>query len=140
MLNQWYVMIKRHEVAQAVSIKYDIEHRLPNMEENQDLLLYFNLLDYRHKLLTEEFAASTKLFEDIQEQKADMQSTDDMIEYYYFFFAGMYEFHKKDYTNAINYYKLAEEKLRTIPDQIEIAEFHYKLAIATIKSNRISSP
>ncbi|MCY7752811.1 Rap family tetratricopeptide repeat protein [Bacillus haynesii] len=140
MLNQWYVMIKRHEVAQAVSIKYDIEHRLPNMEENQDLLLYFNLLDYRHKLLTEEFAASNKLFEDIQEQKADMQSTDDMIEYYYFFFAGMYEFHRKDYTNAINYYKLAEEKLRTIPDQIEIAEFHYKLAIAyyQIKQNFLS--
>ncbi|MDI5788264.1 hypothetical protein PO124_07050 [Bacillus licheniformis] len=52
----------------------------------------------------------------------------------------MYEFHKKDYTNAINYYKLAEEKLRTIPDQIEIAEFHYKLAIAyyQIKQNFLS--
>lgn len=49
MLNQWYVMIKRHEISQAVSIKYDIENQLPNMEENQDLSLYFNLLDYRHK-------------------------------------------------------------------------------------------
>nr|MDH3153368.1 hypothetical protein [Bacillus licheniformis] len=27
MLNQWYVMIKRHEVSQAVSIKCDIEHQ-----------------------------------------------------------------------------------------------------------------
>ncbi|MDI5788265.1 hypothetical protein PO124_07055 [Bacillus licheniformis] len=26
-------MIKRHEVSQAVSIKCDIEHQLPNMEE-----------------------------------------------------------------------------------------------------------
>lgn len=140
MLNQWYVMIKRHEISQAVSIKYDIENQLPNMEENQDLLLYFNLLDYRHKLLTEEFAASNRLFEDIQHQKADMQSTDDMIEYYFFFFAGMYEFHKKDYTNAINYYKLAENKLRKIPDQIENAEFHYKMAVAyyQIKQNFFS--
>ncbi|MFO6498498.1 MULTISPECIES: Rap family tetratricopeptide repeat protein [Bacillus] len=140
MLNQWYVMIKRHEISQAVSIKHEIEHLLPYMEENQDLLLYFNLLDYRHKLVTEEFAASNRLFEDIQYQKADMQSTDDMIEYYFFFFAGMYEFHKKDYTNAINYYKMAEDKLRKIPDQIENAEFHYKLAIAyyQIKQNFFS--
>ncbi|MDA7027555.1 hypothetical protein PJ311_13270 [Bacillus sp. CLL-7-23] len=140
MLNQWYILIKRHEISQAISIKYTIEHQLPNMEENQDLLLYYNLLDYRHKLLTKEFAASNKLFEDIQYQKADMQSTDDMIDYYFFFFSGMYEFHKKDYANAINYYKLAEDKLRKIPDQIENAEFHYKLAIAyyQIKQNFFS--
>ncbi|RCK12609.1 hypothetical protein DT075_10785 [Bacillus licheniformis] len=30
MLNQWYVMIKRHEVSQAVSIKCDIEHQNMN--------------------------------------------------------------------------------------------------------------
>lgn len=46
----------------------------------------------------------------------------------------------KSYTNAINYYKLAEDKLRKIPDQIENAEFHYKLAIAyyQIKQNFFS--
>ena len=59
-----------------------------------------------------------------------MQKTDDMLQYYFLFFSGQYMFFKKKYIDAINYYKLAEDKLIKIEDEIEKAEFYYHLAIS----------
>ncbi|MED4363983.1 hypothetical protein [Bacillus licheniformis] len=55
LLNQWYTMIKRHEALQAVSLRYEIQNLLSKMEKSGDLELYFQLLDYRCKLMMEQF-------------------------------------------------------------------------------------
>ncbi|MGG3571598.1 Rap family tetratricopeptide repeat protein [Bacillus gobiensis] len=130
MLNQWYTDIKRHNIPQAVAMKDQILHTYPVIEDHQDLLLYFSLLDFRHSLMVQEFPESDRVYQLINKNKGDIKQTDSMIQYYYLFFSGMYEFHKKNYMDAINYYKLAEDKLRLIQDEIESAEFNYKLAIA----------
>jgi|GEM_PF-5918884 len=78
--------------------------------------------------MTEEIEESNKLYQSIKTIGAE--NTDNMIVYYSLFFSGVYEFYKKDYVEAINFYQLAEAKLRNIPDQIEHAEFHYKIAEA----------
>ncbi|WP_270571572.1 Rap family tetratricopeptide repeat protein [Bacillus glycinifermentans] len=130
LMNQWYTMIKRHEALQAISLKYEIENLLANMETRGDLLLYFHLLDYRHKLMTEQFAESAKAFREIQKQKEAVKYADDLIQYYFFFFSGMYEFYEKNYLEAISFYKKAESKLYKVTDEIEKGEFHYKIAIA----------
>ncbi|MCY8001081.1 DUF2225 domain-containing protein [Bacillus haynesii] len=128
MLNQWYGMIKRHQITEAIALKEEIQSLIKHMSEDQNLLLYFNLLDFRYKLMTEEIEESNKLYQSIKTIGAE--NTDNMIVYYSLFFSGVYEFYKKDYVEAINFYQLAEAKLRNIPDQIEHAEFHYKIAEA----------
>lgn len=129
MINQWYKMIKRHEVINSTVMKNKITQALEEMEENQDLLIYFNLLDSRHKILLEKFESSEEILDNIQ-KSPEMRETDDMLQYYFLFFSGQIEFSKKNYIEAINYYKLAEEKLLKIPDEIEKAEFHYHVAIS----------
>ncbi|ASB89178.1 tetratricopeptide repeat protein [Bacillus sonorensis] len=128
-INQWYTMIKKREIENAVKIKEEINNMLEDMEENQNLLLYYNLLDSRHKLLLDMFKSSGSILEKIQ-KSPEMQKTDDMLQYYFLFFSGQYMFSKKKYIEAINYYKLAEDKLVKIEDEIEKAEFYYHLAIS----------
>ncbi|MEC1263085.1 tetratricopeptide repeat protein [Bacillus swezeyi] len=130
LLNQWYTMIKRHEALQAVSLKHEIENLLSGMEKHGELQLYFYLLDYRFKLMTEQFAESAELFREIKRQKNAIRHADDIIQYYFYFFSGMYEFYEKNYYESISCYKKAENKLYKITDDIERAEFHYKIAIA----------
>ena len=130
LLNQWYTMIKRHEALQAVSLRYEIQNLLSKMEKSGDLELYFQLLDYRCKLMMEQFAESAELFRKIKRQKETVKSADDIIQYYFFFFSGMYEFYEKNYLEAISCYKKAEAKLHKLTDEIEKAEFYYKIATA----------
>ncbi|GIN69087.1 tetratricopeptide repeat protein [Bacillus sonorensis] len=130
MLNQWYGMIRQQKVEQAIAIKDEIENMLPIMEEDQDVLLYFNVLDFRHKIMLENLNESKLLFKKLELEKEGIEKTDALLQYYFYFFSGQYEFHNKNYIKAINLYQIAEDKLKQIPDEIENAEFHYRVAIA----------
>ncbi|MCO4852194.1 Rap family tetratricopeptide repeat protein [Bacillus vallismortis] len=131
-LNNWYKIIKQHDFTKAAAMRKEIESTFPNMKENQTVLLYFNLIDSRYKLMTEDYNKSGELLDNLK-AKALEDNTDDMIHYYFYFFSGMYEFHQKRYVKAIMYYKIAEERLKKIPDEIEKAEFHYYLCKAYYK-------
>ncbi|MFE7319239.1 hypothetical protein ACFU7T_40065, partial [Streptomyces sp. NPDC057555] len=58
MLNQWYSSIKQHNISAADAKKEEIQPLLDSMDENQDVLLYYNLLDARYLLLKEEYSKS----------------------------------------------------------------------------------
>jgi tetratricopeptide (TPR) repeat protein len=53
-----------------------------------------------------------------------------MLTYYYHFFKGMYAYSMKNYEEAIDHYVQAETRLARVDDEIEKAEFHYKVASA----------
>jgi tetratricopeptide (TPR) repeat protein len=53
----------------------------------------------------------------------------DLLNYYYHFFQGMYHWRSGNYREALEQYWYAEELLEKIPDQIEKAEFHYRVAV-----------
>ncbi|NWN81288.1 MAG: RapH N-terminal domain-containing protein, partial [Bacillus sp. (in: Bacteria)] len=44
-INNWYKVIKQHDFSKAAAMREEIENTLPNMAENQTVLLYFNLID-----------------------------------------------------------------------------------------------
>ncbi|MBS4161987.1 aspartate phosphatase, partial [Klebsiella pneumoniae] len=67
-INDWYKVIKQHNISKATEIREEIQKTLPKMEKNQDVLLYFNLIDSRFKLLTENFNESGNLLKDIEKQ------------------------------------------------------------------------
>lgn len=141
LMTQWYTYIKESAIPQAIAIKDEIEHALKNMEEDEYLLVFFQLLDFRHKLLTEEFPKSSEhSYEKIKNLEEDIKKTNDSLQYFHYFFSGQYHYYKKDFINAIRFYKFAEEKLKSIGKEIETAEFHYKIAVAYyyIKQNFFS--
>jgi response regulator aspartate phosphatase C/response regulator aspartate phosphatase G len=128
-LNEWYDTIKRQDIKKAAIMKHDLQKAMDDMEEDQNVLLYYNLIDSRYKLLLEQYDESGTILESIREQ-TEKNETDQLLQYYYYLFRGLYEFKKKNYTHAIRLYHKAESHLTTIPDEIEHAEFHFQLAVA----------
>ncbi|MGG1244130.1 response regulator aspartate phosphatase RapI [Bacillus cabrialesii] len=131
-LNEWYTLIKNDQVEQAEIIKTEVEKELLNMEENQDALLYYQLLEFRHEIMlsymkSKEIEDLHNAYETIKEIEEQGQLTG-MLEYYYYFFKGMYEFRRKELTTAISAYRIAESKLSEVEDEIEKAEFFFKVS------------
>jgi response regulator aspartate phosphatase I len=128
MLNEWYSMIRQNKVNKAVTIKGEIEEALPFMEKNQNLIIYFTLLDFRHKIMLKNLTETTEIFNQLEKESYD--KTEEMIQYYFYFFGGQHEFYNRNYIKAVKYYQAAENKLQFISDDIEKAEFHYQLGNA----------
>ncbi|TAH79416.1 tetratricopeptide repeat protein [Bacillus subtilis] len=131
-LNEWYTSIKNDQVEQAEIIKTEVEKELLNMEENHDVLLYYQLLEFRHEIMlsymkSKEIEDLNNAYETIKEIEEQGQLTG-MLEYYFYFFKGMYEFRRKELTTAISAYRIAESKLSEVEDEIEKAEFFFKVS------------
>lgn len=131
-LNAWYTAVKNDRVEQAEKIKQEVEKELKIMEENQDALLYYQLLEFRHEIMlsymkSKDLDSLESSFETLKEIELQGQLTG-MLEYYYYFFMGMYEFRRKKLTTAISAYRIAETKLNEVEDEIERAEFLFKVA------------
>ncbi|MDY7224628.1 response regulator aspartate phosphatase [Halalkalibacterium halodurans] len=128
-LNEWYDSIKRHDIEKATKCKEEIKKSIDEMEEDQNVLLYYNLIDSRYKQVIQRFDESRNILNDIKEQGENTE-TDELLRFYYYFFNGLYEFYRRNYIQAIHYYRQAETYLEDIPDEIEHAEFHFQLANA----------
>ncbi|MDA1475258.1 response regulator aspartate phosphatase [Bacillus changyiensis] len=55
-INEWYNLIKQNDIYKAKNKREEIKSTLPNMKENQNVLIYFNLIDSRYKLMTEDYS------------------------------------------------------------------------------------
>ncbi|BAB04380.1 tetratricopeptide repeat protein [Halalkalibacterium halodurans] len=128
-LNEWYDTIKQQDVERASKLRNEVQEAINQMEEDQNVLQYFNLIDSRFRQVIEEFDKSKTILKSIKNQ-TERSETDQLLRYYYFFFNGLYEFYKRNYIQAIHYYRQAENFLISIPDEIEHAEFHIQLANA----------
>ncbi|MDR7247578.1 Rap family tetratricopeptide repeat protein [Bacillus pumilus] len=141
-LNEWYSAIKKDQITDAEFLKADVKRLFDSMEENQTVLLYFSLLEFRHDLMLSYLKpklSSQELDEymvQINEQKhkidqslhEDKDQIEKMLDFYFWFFKGMHEFRKKQFDEAISSYKSAEKVLLDIEDPTEKAEFYYKLS------------
>jgi tetratricopeptide (TPR) repeat protein len=122
LLNDWYQEMRVHHVIKARKLKEEIDRKIDRIEGNRDILTYYSLLDFRYKILIEDFKAD--FHTPISEQQ-----TNTFLKYYYHFFKFIYAMETGNYSDAKKYCKLAEELLVTIPDEAEKAEFHYRVAI-----------
>ncbi|WP_234941537.1 hypothetical protein [Bacillus altitudinis] len=50
MLNTWNLAIQKGDLSAAIEMQDDIDSAIESMEENQDILLYYQLLSFRLKL------------------------------------------------------------------------------------------
>lgn len=91
MLNQWYATIKLQQVHKATQMKKEIQKAIDNMEKNQDVLLYFNMIDSRYKLLIEKYNESESILKSLK-YRAEEKKTDDMLQYYFYFSSGCISF------------------------------------------------
>ncbi len=118
-INEWNRHIQKFNVTDAEMLKADIERDIDVMEEDQDLLIYYQLIAFRHQLMIDYVIPSEgnqmKLSEYLKRIEGSNRKMEKLVEYYYYFFQGMYEFKEGNFLSAIT-------------DEIERAEFYFKMA------------
>lgn len=50
-MNDWYKVMRSQTLLQAQNLKIEVEKLMENMEQDQALLIYYSLLDFRYNLL-----------------------------------------------------------------------------------------
>lgn len=132
-MNHWYIALKNNWIKKAEEMKEQVEKEIEVMEENQDAVVYYQLLKFRHGLMLDYLCPDgmrdiDKQYEDLKVVRENEKLTG-MLEYYYNFFAGMYHFREKELILAMKYYKDAETQLNAFDcDEVEKAEFFFKLS------------
>ncbi|KIN36392.1 hypothetical protein B4073_1241 [Bacillus subtilis] len=133
-INEWYTHIRQFHVAEAERVKLEVEREIEDMEEDQDLLLYYSLMEFRHRVMLDyikpfgEDTSQLEFSELLQDIEGNQYKLTGLLEYYFNFFRGMYEFKQKMFVSAMMYYKRAEKNLALVSDDIEKAEFAFKMA------------
>ncbi|TFW45534.1 Rap family tetratricopeptide repeat protein [Bacillus sp. 005/A4HT-01/001] len=130
-INEWYKHIKRFNVKEAEVLREEIRKEIDVMEEDEQAVLYFQLMEFRHQLMADYVQPSEEPLEKSDYLKAvegQGKKMAGILEYYFNFFQGMYEFKSGEFIKAIVFYKRAEKRLEQVADELERAEFYYKLS------------
>ncbi len=123
-LNEWYFKIRARDLDEAISLKDKIDLVINEFKEDQNLMLHYYLIDFRHNYLLNNLGVSTDSF-GIIDTFAIPQ--DNFLTYYYHFFKAIYYNAIGNYPSSRNFYDKAKPLLKYINNELEIAEFHYML-------------
>ncbi|PEK21913.1 hypothetical protein CN568_16705 [Bacillus pseudomycoides] len=126
LLNDWYQSMLSQQNIQATKLKQEIEDRLSNIKEDEHLSLYYSLLDFRYKVLTDGLNITKGSFDKINSFKIPNNS---FLSYYYHFFKAVHSTILADYNEAREHFEKAEKLLMyVVSNELEEAEFNYRLA------------
>ncbi|MFB5094226.1 tetratricopeptide repeat protein [Bacillus cereus] len=123
LMNDWYKAMRSQKLLKAKNLRSAVEKLIDEMEQDQTLLIYYSLLEFRYNLLINNTSGLVKPGEHIEE------STTDMLNYYYYLFNAIYAMKIGQYSDAKHFYHKAETLLSLIPDELEQAEFNYQYAL-----------
>ncbi|MBO1625840.1 Rap family tetratricopeptide repeat protein [Bacillus arachidis] len=124
-LDAWYQSMLKQQVEKATELKEEIESKINHMEEDQNILFYYSLLDFRYKVLTDSLSITKNSFDVIESCNT---ASDEVLSYYYHFFKAIHATLTTNYNEASEYYEKAEKLLKHVPDELERAEFYYRIS------------
>ncbi|PEU15509.1 MULTISPECIES: Rap family tetratricopeptide repeat protein [unclassified Bacillus (in: firmicutes)] len=124
LLNDWYQAMLKQQLVKAKELKILIDNEMKNVEDNQNLLLYYSLLDFRYQALIDWVSINQNSFDKMNSFRTP---ADDFLAYYYHFFKGFHSTLTANYTEALEHYEKAKCLLKYIPDPAEHAEFDYRM-------------
>ncbi|OTY16924.1 aspartate phosphatase [Bacillus thuringiensis serovar xiaguangiensis] len=132
LLNEWYKVILSKQITKATRMKEEVDEKISVLmvEQNRDLqdqnlLLYYSLLDYSYKVLINKSYVTRSDFDAVE--KLTTKTIDEYLRYYYHFYKAVHNTMIANYMEAMEQFEEAERLLEYIPNDIEKAEFNYKL-------------
>ncbi|MGK9486270.1 hypothetical protein [Bacillus tropicus] len=125
LFNDWYRVILQHQTIQATKIKNDIEDKISSSEKDTNLLLYYSLFNFRYEVLTNGLNITKDAFNEIDIYPIPENNC---LAYYYHFFKAIHNTILADYNEAKNHFEKAEKLLKYVPEELELAEFNYRIA------------
>ncbi|CAI8805879.1 response regulator aspartate phosphatase C [Bacillus pseudomycoides] len=123
-LDSLYRLMLKQQLEQAKQLKEEIDNNINYVGMDQDILLYYALLNYRYKALTDWVVIKDDSFDEVE--SFDIPSKG-VIAYRYHFFKAFHSTLTANYTEADKHYEKARELLIQIPEPIEHAEFNYRM-------------
>ncbi|HDX9591086.1 TPA: tetratricopeptide repeat protein [Bacillus pseudomycoides] len=126
LLNDWYQAMLQQQVEKAANLKREVEEKVSAIKEDENLLLYYSLLDFRYKVLTNGLNITKDSFNEINSFDIPDNS---FLSYYYHFFKAIHATLTTNYNEASEHFEKAEKLLMYVPDELEKAEFNYRFCI-----------
>ncbi|UNP82661.1 hypothetical protein [Bacillus mycoides] len=123
-LDNWYRVMLQQNIEKATEMKEEIDSKISGLEVDQELSLYFTLLDFRYKMLTDWLNIKENSFERIESFEVP---TEGFLAYYYHFFKGIYCTSMSKYNDAKESYEKANILLKYVSHSLENAEFDYRM-------------
>ncbi|KFM99116.1 hypothetical protein D0U04_19275 [Bacillus clarus] len=123
-LNIWYQSMLQQKLETATNLKEEVANKINNVEEDHDLLLYYALLNYRYKVLSDWLGIKENSFDHIESFK--IPSTGFLAYYYHFLKAIHFKF-LSNYTAANKHFEKAETLLQYTQNPLEKIEWYYRL-------------
>ncbi|QWG98393.1 tetratricopeptide repeat protein [Bacillus toyonensis] len=135
-LNDFYQIMLSQQIIKATEVKKEIDEKIEQIKhaeqkenQNQNLLLYYSLLDLKYRMLTDRVSIRKDSFEAIDKIDKIDETTDTLIAYYYHSFKAEHALMFSNYNEARRQYEEAESLLEHISDELEHAEFNQKYAV-----------
>ncbi|OWT50279.1 aspartate phosphatase [Bacillus sp. K2I17] len=132
LLNEWYKVILSKQITKATRMKEEVDEKISVLMveqkrdlQDQNLLLYYSLLDYSYKVLINKSYVTRSDFDAVE--KLTTKTIDEYLKYYYHFYKAVHNTMIANYMEAMEQFEEAERLLEYIPNDIEKAEFNYKL-------------
>ncbi|WP_099301911.1 response regulator aspartate phosphatase [Bacillus sp. Marseille-P3800] len=117
---EWYSCILSSSYREATLLKNEVEQMIKRMEEDDKVLAYFSLVEYKYNDLLSKSDGLTKLEDQFKFVESEM---DHYLKYLYYFISGQDEFNNQKFRTAIKMFRKAERLLEYIKDDTEEAEF-----------------
>lgn len=136
-ISKWTRVISQNDLEKSAIYKEKIQNLLKNTDEDREVLLYYQLVNGRHEMLLGNIEKANHIMKSVGtlDEKAD-----DIINFYFYFYKGQYAAYVKKYDEAISFYKIAEQRLKRVNEDLEVGTFHHKVASIyyELKQNFIS--
>ncbi|GGH81603.1 response regulator aspartate phosphatase C [Pullulanibacillus pueri] len=126
LLNEFYFNVKVQNLTRATTLYKQLEDSYDEFEANHQLQTQFNVVLFGYALLNVDFEKAQDLLEKIEPVK---QLLDDQWCYRFYLFKGLHSIIcNSDFNDARTSFEVAEQRLGSIDDEIERAEYDYKMA------------
>lgn len=128
LLNSWYLRILKNDGEGAFDYKDKVDELLPKIKNNKELEPYYNLLTLKHDKMFQISKPHEPFIKSTNNDSTNDKKVDTLLSYHFYLNKGAKEAGKGHFNSAINYYKIAELKLRSTQDEIGMAFYHLKIA------------
>lgn len=122
LMNSWYLDMRAQKPVQSLLKKEELDEKIDQIKEDRKAYSFYLLLDYRYKLLINDLNCSLN----VEENNLCLNK---QLTYFYYLFQAIHATYVGSYISANKYFKEAKKYLGFTSDEIERAEFGYRLAI-----------
>ncbi|MDM5299694.1 tetratricopeptide repeat protein [Bacillus pumilus] len=123
LLHSWYAMLKHRHFSKAEDIKSTLLKYKRKIIKKQELYVHYQLMLFRHQLWMNQTEDLETLKHELMLHKDQMTKE---LQYYFYFFLGLYASLNNDQNDAIHYIEQAEKRLPALGDELEEAEFYFR--------------